>query len=269
MTWKIVARQDSSVTVRARSVKLLLGTLAFVVLLAGYIYPVVGTEPISTARFPEFVHGSLTTLVPFVAMLMGYGAVVGERESGSILLSLSLPHSRRDVVFGKLFSRTGLVTVPLVGSLLVAGALVVYPFGELLFWRFLGFVALTVLFAVVWSALGVAVSLMVATRRRALVLGFGLVFLFVIVWDTAADALALGLNAAGVIDGELPDIIQFLVGIEPGHVFGRVTTGFITPDASIGGPWYLNEWVGLVLLVLWAFGPLGLAYRRFNGSDLS
>jgi ABC-2 type transport system permease protein len=269
MTWQVVARQDASLTVGTRSVKLLFGALALVVLVAGYVYPVVGSDPTTTARFPEFVLGSLTTLVPFVGMLTSYGAVVGQRESGSILLSLSLPHSRRDVVVGKLCSRAGLVTTALVGSLLAAGALVVYPFGELALGRFLGFVVLAALFAVVWSGLGVAVSLAVATRRRALVLGFGLVFLFVVVWDTVTNALRLGLNAAGLVDGALSGPLRFLAGLEPGNVLGRVTTGFVTPDASVAGPWYLNEWVSLVLLVCWAVGPLGLAYLRFERSDLA
>lgn len=268
MSWQVVARQDVSLTVGTRSVKLLLGALTFVVILAGYIYPVVGSAPVTTARFPAFVSGSLTTLVPFVAILTSYGAVVSERESGSILLSLSLPHSRRDVFVGKLCSRAGLVAATLVVSLLAAGVLVVYPFGQLFLWRFLGFVMLAALFALVWSGLGLAVSLAVSTRRRALVLGFGLVFLFVVVWDTVTTALRFGLNAAGLVDGELPGVLRFLAGVEPANVFGRVTTGFITPDASVAGPWYLNEWVALVLLALWAVGPLGLAYVRFERSDL-
>ena len=269
MTWETIARQDGAVTVRSQSVKLLLGTLVFAVLLAAYIYPVVGREPITTAHFAGFVNGSLTTLVPFVAMLVSYSAVVEQRQSGSIRLSLSLPHSRRDVVLGKLCSRAGLVVGALVGSLLAGGALVVYPFGELVALRFLAYLMLAALFGVVWSAFGIAVSLAVSTKRRALVLGFGLVFLFVVVWDIAADALKQGLNAAGVVNGSLPGPVRFLVGIEPGHVFERVTTGFVIPNASVSGPWYLSEWIALGLFVLWIVGPLGLAYHRFNGADLS
>jgi ABC-2 type transport system permease protein len=43
----------------------------------------------------------------------------------------------------------------------------------------------------------------------------------------------------------------------------------VTPNASVEGPWYLGEWVALAVLVLWAVGPLGLAYWRFERSDLS
>jgi len=269
MTWAVIARQDWSVTVETRSAKVLLGLLVSVVVLAGYIYPVGAAEPVTTARFAPFVLEGLRFAMPFVAVLLTYGAVVDERESGSILLSLSLPHSRRDVVLGKFLSRTGLVTAATVGSMLVAGALVVYPFGELVLGRFLLFLCLTVLFAVVWCGLGLAVSLAAATRRRALVGGFGLVFLFVVVWDTAVDALTLGLNAAGLVDGELPGAVQFLVGLEPSLVFERATTGFVLPGESVAGPWYLGEWVALLALVLWVVGPLGLAFLRFDGSDLS
>lgn len=268
MTWRTVARQDGAVTVEARSVKLLLGTVALVVLLLGYVFPVVADGPVSTAVFPAFASEALVTLVPFVGMLLSYNAVAGQRESGAIRLALSLPQSRRDVVLGTALSRVALVTAALVGSLLVAGALVVYPFGELVVVPFVGFLALAALFGAVWVGLGVAVSIAVATKRRALVAGFGLVFLFV-VWDAAVDALALGLNRAGLISGGLPGPLRFLVGLEPSRVFGRATTGLVTPDASVGGPWYLNEWVALGLLVLWVVGPLGGAYYRFVGSDLS
>jgi len=269
MTWRVVARQDLSLTVGARSVKLLAGLLVSVVLLAGYIYPVITSGPVTTAHFPGFVHGWLTPLVPFVGMLVTYNAIASQRESGSIRLSLSLPQSRRDVVLGTFLSRTAVVVGTLVAATVGAGALVVYPLGELALLPFVEFLVLTVIFGVVWTGLGTAVSLVSATRRRALVFGFGLVFLFVVVWDAVADALELGLTVAGFADGELPGAVQFLVGLKPGRVFGRVIDGFVTPGAGVEAPWYLNEWVALGIFVCWAVAPLGLALLRFDGSDLS
>lgn len=269
MTWKLVARQDASLTAGARSVKTLLGVLVTAVLLAGYIYPVAAPDPITTARFPAFVQGVLTTLVPFVGILLGYNAVASDRESGAIKLALALPQSREDVVLGTYLSRTGILTGSLVLATVAAGALVVYPFGELALGPFLVFLVLIAAFGAVWSGLGVAVSLAVATRRRALVLGFGLLFLFVIAWDAAFGALAVGLDAAGIVEGGLPDPVLFVVGLEPGRVFARLVTGFVDPSHPVEGPWYLGEWVALVLLALWLVGPLGLAYRRFAGGDLA
>jgi ABC-2 type transport system permease protein len=42
---------------------------------------------------------------PIVGVVVGYNAVSGGRESGSLKLLLSLPHSRADVVFGKVVGR--------------------------------------------------------------------------------------------------------------------------------------------------------------------
>lgn len=269
MTWRTIARQDGRVTVGTRSSKLLLGLTALSILLAAYVYPVVAAGPITTARFGGFLQGWLTTLVPFVGVLLGYGAVVSERESGALRLSLSLPQSRRDVVFGKLVSRAGLLVGTLLVTLVGAGALVVYPFGELALGRFVLFVLLTLVFGTLWCGLGLATSLVVATRRRALVLAFALVFLFVVVWDAMATALRAGLNAAGVVDSDLPGPVQFVVGVEPGHAFGRAVTGLVVPDGTVAGPWYLNEWAALVLLGLWTVTPLALAYAVFRRRDVA
>ena len=269
MTWQTIAKRDIDLTFGARSNKLLLGVTVLSILFAGYIYPVVGTEPITTARFGGFVTGWLTTLLPFIGVLLGYGAVVNERESGALRLSLSLPSSRLDILLGKFCSRAGLLTAAVLVSLAGAGGLVVYPFGELVVGRFLAFTLLTALFGTVWCGLGLATSLIVATKRRALVLSLGLVFLFVVLWDAIEIALRVGLNAADLMDGTLPDPAQFLIGLEPGHVFQRVVSGFVTGGGMADGPWYFNEWVAFALLVLWSVGPLGLAYAAFARSDIS
>jgi len=269
MAWQTVARRDVGVTVGSRSSRVLLWLTGLSVVLGAYVYPVLGSAPITTARFGGFLAGWLTTLLPFVGVLLGYGAVVNERESGALRLSLSLPNSRLDVVFGKFCSRAGLLTGTLFVSLVTAGALVVYPFGELVLGRFLAFTVVTLIFGSVWCGLGLATSLLVATRRRALVLSFAQVFLSVVVWDAVEAALRAGLDAAGVIEGALPAPAQFLLGIEPGRVFQRIVDGLVTGSIVADGQWYLNEWVALVLLVGWSVGPLGLAYANFVRRDVS
>lgn len=267
MSWTVLARQDGRLTIGAKSVKYLLALLVAVVLLGAYVYPLFGTDPITTARFGGFVVGWLATLIPLIGVLIGYNAVVSERESGSLLLSLSLPHSRGDVIVGKFLGRAGVLAATIVVAMVGAGALVVYPFGELEVPRSLAFVFLTVVFGMIWTGIGVASSLVVATKRRALVVGFGVFFLFVFAWETAADALRTGLNGAGIIDGELPGAVRFLVAMEPGAVYSRLVTS-VDPGGTLEGTWYLGWEVALVAFVCWATVPMGLASLRFAGSDL-
>jgi len=268
MTWTVIARQDGRLTLGTRSVRILLGILALGVLLLAYLYPVQAAGPITTARFTGYVSGWLTTVVPVVGLLLGHNAVVSEQESSALLLSLALPHSRAEIVLGKLVGRAGPLTATIVGTMAAAGALVVYPYGELVVPEFVAFVLLTVFFGALWVALGVAISVGVATRRRALVLGFGLLFVLVFLWDTIESALQLGLTTAGVTDGELPAAARFVFGLSPDRAFTRMTDGFLDPAATVPGPWYLGEWAGLVVLIGWVVGPLGLAYLRFTRRDV-
>jgi ABC-2 type transport system permease protein len=269
MTWPVLARQEGRLTAESRTVKILLGLLGVGIVVAAYVYPIVGDEPFTTARFSGFVSGWVTTVVPLVGVMLGYNAVVSERESGALQLHLSLPYSRKALVVGKLAGRVGVLAATILLAMVGAGVLVVYPFGTLALAEFLGFVALTVVFGIVWTAIGVAVSLAVATKQRAIVLGFGLFALFTLVWDPLGTAVELGLRAAGLIGGELPGPARFVLGLTPGNVFDRLTAGFIDPSASLAGPWYLSEWVALVLLGCWTVGPLWLAYRRFAGRDIA
>lgn len=269
MTWQIIARQDSKTTLQSKTVKYLLAFLGIGILLAAYLYPVTGSDPITTARFTGYVSGWLTTLVPLVAVLIGYNAVVSERESGSLLLSLSLPHSREDVLVGKFLSRTGLLTATMLGALVVGGALVVYPYGDLELVRSLAFVVLALLFGALWMGLAVAVSLSVATKRRALLLSVGALLVFVFLWGTLRDLLRTGLVQGGFVESGLPDPVAFLFNLSPNRAFVLLTDGFLNPGGSVSGPWYLGEWVALVVFLAWLVVPLGVAWWRFAGRDLS
>jgi len=266
MSWRVITRSDAAETARPRSVKLLLALPALVILGGAYLYPVVGSEPYTTARFAGFVSGSLPTVVALTGILLGYNAVVGERESGAIRLSLSLPHSRRDLVWGTFLSRAGLLCGVMAAALVVGLVLVVYPFGSLSTLRSLGFVLLALGLGAIWVGLGLAASLSVTTKRRAFVIAFGLFVVFRLAWDVLVRAVERGLSEVG-LDGDDPTAA--LQAVEPGTVFQRLTDAFIDPGASVDNAWYLNEWLALVLFVAWLTLPLGLAYYRFAESDIA
>jgi ABC-type transport system involved in multi-copper enzyme maturation permease subunit len=269
MTWRTIASQDYSVTRQSRSVEYLLAILGVGILLAAYVYPVSAPDPITTARFSGYAVGWLTTLVPLVGILLGYNAVVSERESGALLLSLSLPHSREDVLLGKVASRAGLVAATILVAMAVAGFLVVYPYGELEIPRSLAFVGLTVLFSTLWTGLGVAISLSVSTKRRALALGFAALVVFVFFWSTLETLAELGLDAANLADSALAEAVQFVFVLSPNRAFRLLTAGLIDPGGAVPGPWYLGEYAAAVVFLAWLVGPLGLAFYRFAGRDLS
>lgn len=272
MSWRAVARRDLRELGEPRVVRWALLGLAGVLVLGGYLFPVLaGPPPVPMGRFPGFMTGSVTIFVPLVAVLMGYKAVVGERDSGELALSLSLPHTRRDVVFGKLAARGGLVAGAVLGGLLLAAVLVIYPYGTIEPLTYLGFLAVTLLFGLAFLGLAVGVSAVAPGERVATVVGLGLFALFVVLWDLVGEALEAGFEAVGLASGSLPDWAVFLLGLEPVSAYERVVGAFwggAGPGLGADAPWYLSGWLALLILVLWATVPLGLGYLRFRGADL-
>lgn len=100
----------------------------------------------------------LSFLLPFVAMLGSYSAIVYERESGSVRFLLGLPNSRWDAYAGKYVSRTVLLVVSILAGFLT---LALVGFGILTEPSVSGlllFVLATVAFALVFVGFGIAIS---------------------------------------------------------------------------------------------------------------
>lgn len=266
--WRPVARQDWSQAVEQRSVKVLLALPVIVILLSAYLYPVLAQSQITTGRFGSFVRGLLRVVIPIVGALLGYNAIAGDFESGSLLLTLSLPQRRRTVVLARFIARAGLLIIATLCAVIVGMGLVVYPRGSLEPLGVLIFIITTASFSAIWVGIGVAVSTLVATTRRALGLGFAIVILFAIVWDIIESVLRGVLLSADMISGELPGLIQFVFGLSPGNAFSTVIIGFVDTTQAVTGVWYLSEWVAAIVLLGWIVGPLTVGVLRFERRDL-
>jgi ABC-2 type transport system permease protein len=93
VTWRVIARRDWRLVRDARLPKVaLVGPIA-VVSIAAYVYPVVGSEPITTSRVGAFVGGWLGGLLAPIGVLFGYGAIAREHASDASRLALSMPRS--------------------------------------------------------------------------------------------------------------------------------------------------------------------------------
>ena len=274
MSWTTIARREYAATGDSRAIRWLLWALAGACVLSGYLYPVLGSEPFTTKAFVGFgfLTGSIEYLLPLIGVFLGYGAVVTERASGQLTLLLSLPYSRRDLVVGKLVGRSLAFATTLVAALTVAGVLVVYPFGSLSLGWYLAFIALTVLYGVIFTGIATTFSMLTRSKHLATVGAFGAYGLFVLVWGVARSVLKHGLETIGLIDGALPDPVLFLFGLNPVTVYDRLVAGFFV-DGGAGAyaesnAWYLSEWLALALFFAWTVAPITLGYLRFRNTDL-
>ncbi len=118
------------------------------------------------------VAGILSFVVPLVALVASYGAVVGERETGSIRFLLGLPNSRDDAYLGKLCSRTVAIVAPLVAALALTGGIVALTSGEPVLrpaglGKMLGLAAVTLPYVLVFIGIGLTASAYADSSNRA------------------------------------------------------------------------------------------------------
>ncbi|OZA30963.1 MAG: hypothetical protein B7X93_01325 [Hydrogenophilales bacterium 17-61-9] len=220
-------------------------------------------------RSIEFTIASLVSLViyliPLIALILGFDAIVGERERGSLDLLLSMPITRLELLLGKYLGlAAALAFSTLAGFGLVAVVLSTQldP-GALL--HYFGFMASSVLLGMAFLSLAVMVSVFAADRTRASGMAIALWFFFVLVFDL------LLLGALVITGGSYSgDIFPYLLLANPADVF-RVLNIFTLNDVrtlyglatvfprALADPWLL----GLVMLA-WIAAPLGIATWRFR-----
>lgn len=199
MSWQVVARKDFEDSIRSRWLQgltaLFVGLVSLIAIVSLRLST--GGETISTnallgANFMNLLSG---TLVPLIALVIAYSAVSGERESGSLKLLLSLPHSRADVVFGKVAGRAAALSTAIgVGFVVPAVIFAVGPL-QLDVLTYLGYTLLVALLVSVFVAIAVGWSAAAPSQRIALGGAIGLYFLFVPFWDAIRIPLQLAMGS--------------------------------------------------------------------------
>ncbi|MBK9444991.1 MAG: ABC transporter permease [Betaproteobacteria bacterium] len=208
-------------------------------------------------------------LVPLIALILGFDAIVGERERGSLDLLLSMPLTRLELLLGKflgLFLALACSTVigfGLVGVLLAAKL----PADAL--YHYAGFVFSAVLLGAAFLSLAVLVSVLAPDRGRASSAAIGLWFFFVLIFDLLLlGGLVVG---AGDIGGGLGgQLFPYLLLLNPADIF-RVANIFGVEDvrAMYGLATVFPEALAQpallgAVMIGWIALPLAIAAWRFR-----
>lgn len=271
MSWRDIAYKDINDAGRSKAIWLLVGILLVLTVGYTYLHQYVGEE--SFAAFVNGLAGVLALVVPLLAIMLGYKSVVHERTSGSLKLTLSMPHDRRDLAIGTFVGRSAVLLVPTLVSLVIAGGFGAILYGTEGIVRYPWFLLATVLLGLAF--VGIAVGLSLSTKQdRWITFGaLGGYLLLVNFWGLLHGVTLLVLHRQPVAPQNYPEWSYLYRLLEPGQSYYRVLEfGFDGSRAGLylgdGAPFYVDWWMGVLLLVLWAAVPMLVGYRRFVGEDL-
>ena len=272
MTWRVVARKDVRDAARSRAMWLLVALVTLVFVGYAFVHAYLGEA--TFVAFLDRLASAVAGLVPILALLLGYKSVAADRDSGSLFLTLSLPHSRRDVVVGTFVGRTVVLLVPTLAALAVAGIVGAVRYGTDGALLFPWFLFATACYGAAFVGLAVGLSTASLTDRRLTMAAVGS-YLFLVPFYENFHGIVLVLLHRGRVQvlANLPDWALLFRLLQPGEAYYRLLRlGFeIEPASQYLGPeapLYVGWWMALAILAAWALGPLALGYRRFRAGDL-
>lgn len=221
------------------------------------------------ARSIEFTIASLVSLViyliPLIALLLGFDAVVGERERGSLDLLLAMPITRLELLLGKYLGLAAALALSTLAGFGLVAVLLYQQFSWVGLYHYLGFMLSSVLLGLAFLSLAVLMSVLARERSRASAMAITLWFFFVLVFDL----LLLGTLVAtgGSYGGEA---LAYLLLLNPADVF-RILNVFSLDDVrtlygltSILPPALAKPWLMGLVMLAWMVVPLALARWRFR-----
>lgn len=208
-------------------------------------------------------------LIPLIALLLAYDAIVGEEEGGTLLLLMTYPLSRSQLLLGKFLGHGLTLALATVIGFGVAGMAIALmaedvPAGVLAV-AMLRFVVSSILLG--WSFISLAYLVSVRASEKPVAAGLALAiwFFFVLIFDL----LLLGVLVAS--EGRFsPDALPWLLLFNPTDIYRLLNIVAFSDSSRLSGALSLGSDLPVTVpglwtvLVLWFVFPLAGALLLFR-----
>ena len=249
----------------------LLGTLALALSMLGSAPT--GSLRVSALDISVISLASLSVyLIPLIALMLSFDALVGDFERGTMLLLLTYPVTRWQVMMGKFIGHVIILFIAIFvgygGALII---MIVLNNGNTDGWQaYLVMMSSSLLLGAIFIALGYLVSVLVKERATAAGAAIGLWLVFVILYDLILFG-ALLLDKGQSIGKHL---FAGLMLISPTDTYRILNLSLFDGVSHAAGMAGIAAGAGISstllvsLMLLWLIAPLTLALYRFQRKEL-
>lgn len=211
-------------------------------------------------------------IIPLIALMLAYDGIVGEDENGTLLLLMTYPLSRWQLLLGKMLGQGAIMAFStLIGF--GSSALMMGLFSDTTSWSeliapYTIFIISAVLLGWIFIAIAYVISTSVTEKSKAAGIALIIWFLFVLVFDLGLLGLLVGTQ--GNVDEQL---FPYLLLLNPTDIFRLVNITFFA-EQNLTGLLAIAQQTQFSMLSLfagllvWLALPVSLALILFNRRGL-
>ncbi|SMH36714.1 ABC transporter permease [Azospirillum agricola] len=212
-------------------------------------------------------------LLPLIALLLSFDAVVGEIDRGTMTLLLSYPVARWQVLLGKFLGHASIIAFATVLGYGSAGAALAWSGAEVgpESWSAYGaMIGSSVLLGAAFTALGYLASTLVRDRGTAAGIAVALWLGFVLLYDMGLLGLLVA-DGGKTVNAELLNALLLANPADAYRLFnltGFKNVSLLAGTAGLASQVQVPGGVLLGVLAAWVAAPLGLAVLLFSRKQI-
>ncbi|MBP2229491.1 Cu-processing system permease protein [Azospirillum agricola] len=212
-------------------------------------------------------------LLPLIALLLSFDAVVGEIDRGTMTLLLSYPVARWQVLLGKFLGHAAIIAFATVLGYGSAGAALAWSGAAVgpESWQAYGaMIGSSVLLGAAFTALGYLASTLVRDRGTAAGIAVALWLGFVLLYDMGLLGLLVA-DGGKTVNAELLNALLLANPADAYRLFnltGFKNVSLLAGTAGLASQVQVSGGVLLGVLAAWVAAPLGLAVLLFSRKQI-
>ena len=214
-------------------------------------------------------------LIPIIGLMLGYAAIIGEIEKGSMSSLLSLPINRLEILMGKFLGLGGVLSFTTLIGFGVAGIVIAANVSNVNYSDYLIFIGSTILLGLMFVSLALFFSTLFKKRSTSMGGAILLWFLFNMILPLVFVGIMIASTSLEKItSGSFPEWYYILELINPLSVYSALISLNVGPVSTMQGaisisyPSFYSSGLMILILIIWIVSFLFLAFWRFNKRDI-
>ncbi|MFO7678170.1 MAG: ABC transporter permease subunit [Thermoplasmatota archaeon] len=211
-------------------------------------------------------------LIPIIALMLGYAAIIGEIQKGSMSALLAQPVTRIEIVLGKFIGLGSVLAFTILIGFGIAGIIIAINVADVNFVHYTIFMISTIIIGLVFLSMALFFSTVFKKRSTAMGSAIFLWFFFNMILPLITMGLLVAaLTYEDILNNSIPSwfhIANLLNPLSTYTIFNQLSLGISGTIPNIPYPNYYNPALMMIILLIWIITFLLLSCWRFKKREI-